>query len=537
MDIEKHIYNNESEKALDILSTHKSELLNGDEAYFDLLFKISESDQDISYSEYLSFINTSIERNDVLKVEKFIEKNIELSISQSEYDEDLFEIDWNLLNQIREYGDIKKANDIYERLVFFSKNTKESATYEEFTRQKIRLQIHETVLLGIEKNVEQGLALCTQMLESATQIKDINLMIASYYFKSGFLVSTGNLEEYIADAEKCYELDEALANGSAFMPAIIQNMLDAYIYKGVNKSRVLELINDLESDPRTKDMILPISINSMSLFEEGSEERKEIFSKFNVDNVPDLASSGIGKELAREFAKDKIDVILTTRREDNLKELASELIADHEIQATVIALDLSKPAMADELYTKVKSLRKSVDFLVNNAGFGDNGDFLDCELSKQEEMVNLNIIALTKLCHLFGQDMKSNKNGTILNVAPTASFQPGPTMSVYFATKHYVLALSEAIAEELRPHNVFVSTLCPGPTQSEFGERAGFGKIIPGEGNPFPTSDIVARYGYKQMKNRKVVAIHGFWNAVQANLVRFVPRSIVRKMAHQKMKQ
>ena len=291
LDIEKHIYNNEREKALDILSTNKSELLNGDEAYFDLLVKISESDQKISYTEYLSFINISIERNDILQVEKFIEKNIELSISQSEYDEDLFEIYWNLLNQIREYGDIKKANDIYERLVFFSENTKESATYEEFTRQKIRLQIHETVLFGIENNVEQGLALCAQMLESAAQIKDTNLMIASYYFKSGFLVSTGNLEEYIADAEKCYELDKALINGSAFMPAIIQNLLDAYIYKGVNKSRVLELINDLESDPRTKDMILAISINSMSLFEEGSEERKEIFGKFNVDNVPDLADS------------------------------------------------------------------------------------------------------------------------------------------------------------------------------------------------------------------------------------------------------
>ena len=291
LDIEKHIYNNEREKALDVLSTNKSELLNGDEAYFDLLVKISESDQKISYTEYLSFINISIERIDILQVEKFIEKNIELSISQSAYDEDLFEIYWNLLNQIREYGDIKKANDIYERLVFFSENTKESATYEEFTRQKIRLQIHETVLFGIENNVEQGLALCAQMLESAAQIKDTNLMIASYYFKSGFLVSTGNLEEYIADAEKCYELDKALINGSAFMPAIIQNLLDAYIYKGVNKSRVLELINDLESDPRTKDMILAISINSMSLFEEGSEERKEIFGKFNVDNVPDLADS------------------------------------------------------------------------------------------------------------------------------------------------------------------------------------------------------------------------------------------------------
>lgn len=249
------------------------------------------------------------------------------------------------------------------------------------------------------------------------------------------------------------------------------------------------------------------------------------------------ASSGIGAELAREFAKDKIDVILTARREDKLAALAAELSEKYGIEATVIALDLAKPSGADELFKKVKSLRKSVNYLVNNAGFGDNGDFVDSDLSKQEEMINLNVLTLTKLCHLFGSEMKQSKKGTILNLASTASFQPGPTMSVYFATKHFVLALSEAIAEELRPYGVYVCTLCPGPTQSEFGERAGFGKIIPGADNPFPTSDVVAKFGYQEMKKKKVVSIHGLWNSVQANLVRFVPRSIVRKMAHQKMKQ
>lgn len=249
------------------------------------------------------------------------------------------------------------------------------------------------------------------------------------------------------------------------------------------------------------------------------------------------ASSGIGAELAKEFAKDKINVILTARREEKLMALSKELSDKYGIVTTVIAQDLSKPNGANELYNRVKSQGKDIDYLVNNAGFGDNGDFVDSDLSTQEEMIYLNVLTLTKLCHLFGNDMRNRKNGTILNLASTASFQPGPTMGVYFATKHYVLALSEAIAEELRPFNVYVCTLCPGPTQSEFGERAGFSKIIPGDGNPFPTSEVVAKFGYIQMKKKKIVAIHGLWNAVQANLVRFVPRSLVRKIAHSKMKQ
>lgn len=248
------------------------------------------------------------------------------------------------------------------------------------------------------------------------------------------------------------------------------------------------------------------------------------------------ASAGIGAEFAREFAQDKIDLVLVARREDKLKALALELSNKYNINVYIVTKDLGTPQSADELYEHLKEKNIPIDYLVNNAGFGDNGDFVDSDLATQEGMINLNILTLTKLTHLFGADMKARKSGTILNIASVAAFQPGPLMSVYFATKHYVLAFSEAIAEELRPHNVYVCTLCPGPTQSEFGERSGFELVIPSDTSPFPVSADVAKYGYAQMKNKKVVAIHGLWNRIQATMVRLVPRGIVRKIVHAKMK-
>ena len=248
------------------------------------------------------------------------------------------------------------------------------------------------------------------------------------------------------------------------------------------------------------------------------------------------ASECIGAELAREFAKDKIDLILVARREEKLKSLGKELSSAYGIKVSIIAIDLSEPNSANELYKKVESLRLKVNYLVNNAGFGDNGEFVDSKLSNQENMINLNIVTLTKLTHLYGSDMKARKSGSILNVASTASFQPGPLMGVYFATKHYVLAFSEAIAEELRPYDVFVTTLCPGPTQSEFGERAGFDMVVPSDSSPFPVSADVAKFGYAQMKKKKVVAIHGLWNTIQATAIRFIPRFLTRKIVYYKMK-
>jgi len=246
------------------------------------------------------------------------------------------------------------------------------------------------------------------------------------------------------------------------------------------------------------------------------------------------ASSGIGAELAKEFAKDKIDLILVARREDKLKSIASELSNSFKVNVTVIALNLSQPDSAQELYKKIQSLRLEVHYLVNNAGFGDLGEFADCDFNKQEDMINLNVLTLTKLTRLYAAEMKARKSGTILNVASDAAFRPGPMMSVYFATKHYVLAFSEAIAEELKPYGVVVSTLCPGATQSEFGEVAGFGP--PMENSPFPTSQEVASFGYEQMKKGTIVAIQGADNRERIDQERKMTRKEVRETVYEQMK-
>jgi uncharacterized protein len=246
------------------------------------------------------------------------------------------------------------------------------------------------------------------------------------------------------------------------------------------------------------------------------------------------ASAGIGAELAREFAKDKIDLILVARREENLNLLAEELRNKHSINVYVVAQDLATPSAANELYDTLKKLDVEVDYLINNAGLGDVGEFVNSNVKRQEDMINLNILTLTKLTRLYGAEMKEKKSGTILNVASDASFRPGPMMSVYFATKHYVLAFSEAIAEELKPHGVTVSTLCPGATQSEFGEVAGFGP--PMENSPFPTSAEVAKYGYEQMKKGEIVAVHGTDNQSRIAEERKMTKTEVRERVYEQMK-
>jgi short-subunit dehydrogenase len=245
------------------------------------------------------------------------------------------------------------------------------------------------------------------------------------------------------------------------------------------------------------------------------------------------ASAGIGKEFATEFAKDKIDLILVARREENMLNHASFLETTYGVNVTVIPTDLAVPNSAEKLYDEIQKRDIKIDFLINNAGFGDHGEFVDSDLAKQEEMINLNILTLTKLTRLFGVDMKLRNQGTILNVASDAAFRPGPMMSVYFATKHYVLAFSEAIAEELRPYGVYVCTLCPGSTQSEFGEMAGFGKLDPNSSNP--TSAKVAAFGFRQMKKKKVVFIHGRQIKLKAFLTRVMPKGLVRRWVYSQM--
>ncbi len=240
------------------------------------------------------------------------------------------------------------------------------------------------------------------------------------------------------------------------------------------------------------------------------------------------ASRGIGKEIAIEFAQHGHNVILVARDEISLQKLAAEINKKYKVTATVLARDLSNINDAENVYTHLKVQGIKVDYLVNNAGFGDYGFFQKEEWNKIEGMICLNLTALTRLCHLFVQDMVLEKKGKIMNIASTAAFLPGPLMAVYFATKAYVLSLSEALSNELEGTGVFVTCLCPGATESNFKKVAKV-KSSFYKGN-IPSSKEVAAYGYKNMMKNKRVAIHGLTNRVLIWGSNFIPRSVILKV-------
>lgn len=242
------------------------------------------------------------------------------------------------------------------------------------------------------------------------------------------------------------------------------------------------------------------------------------------------ASSGIGLELAKIFAENKINLVLVARNNSKLHQLADELRTKNSINCTVIASDLSLQRSAIEVYETCQSEKININYLINNAGFGDYGSFHESDLKKQQSMIQLNITTLTELTRLFLPEMVKHKFGKILNVASTAAFIPGPNMSVYFATKAYVLSFSEAIHEELKGAGISVTALCPGPTESDFFNKAEMSEAGMVKGKKMPSSREVAEYGYKQLMAGKAVAIHGFMNYLMANSSRFTPRSIVRSI-------
>lgn len=246
------------------------------------------------------------------------------------------------------------------------------------------------------------------------------------------------------------------------------------------------------------------------------------------------ASSGIGLEFAREFASNKNNVVLVARSADKLQQLASELIQQHGVSVKIIAADLSKMDEVQKVYNTCKAENIAIDYLVNNAGFGDFGFFIESDWKKTEQMIDLNIKSLTLMNRLFAPDMAARKSGRILNVASTAAFQPGPTMAVYYATKSYVLFLSEAMSNELKESGVTVTCLCPGATESGFQAAAAMGESALVKGKKLPTAKEVAAFGYKAMMKGKLTVIHGFMNYLMANSIRFTPRAwvlpIVRKV-------
>lgn len=237
------------------------------------------------------------------------------------------------------------------------------------------------------------------------------------------------------------------------------------------------------------------------------------------------ASAGLGVEFARQLAKRGHSLVLVARRKERLEELAKELG-----NARAVAIDLSKKDAAAKLLADVAKNGEVVDLLVNNAGFGLIGWFAELDASREQQMIDLNVATLTDLCRAVAPAMIERKSGGIINVASTAAFQPGPKMAVYFATKAFVLSLSEALHEELKRHGVKVSCLCPGPTRTEFGDVAGFGGNGMFDKVAMEAPAVVAA-GLDGLDKNKAVVIPGLVNKAGAFSGRLVPRSIVRKIA------
>lgn len=243
------------------------------------------------------------------------------------------------------------------------------------------------------------------------------------------------------------------------------------------------------------------------------------------------ASDGIGLEMAKIHAAKGGDLVLVARSSDKLAQLKKELETAHKITVHVIGKDLSTDNAAQEVYDELKTAGITVDYLINNAGFGDFGFFTEGNWEKQNRMIQLNITTLTQFTRLFLPDMITRRSGKILNVASTASFQAGPLMAVYYATKAFVLHFSEAVNNEIAGTGVTITALCPGATASGFQKAAGMEESKLVKGKKLPTAADVAVFGYRAMLNGKTVAIPGFLNKLMVFGVRFLPRNLVVKVA------
>jgi len=243
------------------------------------------------------------------------------------------------------------------------------------------------------------------------------------------------------------------------------------------------------------------------------------------------ASTGIGYEMAKVFAACGYDLVVVARTESHLKNLHKHL--SPLVTVTDIAMDLTTPGAAAKLFAKTKKLKLQVDVLVNNAGFGSSGEFVELNLARELQQIDLNMRVLTELCHIYGAEMVKRKSGKILNVASTAAFQPGPYMSVYYATKAYVLSFSEGLYEELKKKGVQVSVLCPGATVTEFAETAGMGKsrLFNSKLIKPATAEAVAIYGVNKFLKGKTIIIHGLLNKLLVQGNRISARALVRKIA------
>ncbi|MFD2542176.1 SDR family NAD(P)-dependent oxidoreductase [Lacinutrix gracilariae] len=244
------------------------------------------------------------------------------------------------------------------------------------------------------------------------------------------------------------------------------------------------------------------------------------------------AASGLGYELTLLLAKDAYKLILVDINADSLAKVKTELERDFKVEVITLAKDLSLPNIAQEIMDDIHNT--PIDVLVNNAGFGLFGNFYETNWQRESAMLHVHVMTTTHLTKLVLKGMVARNSGKILNMSSLAAFQPGPLMSIYYASKGYMLSFSEAIACELKDKGVTVTALCPGPTKTAFqetvSENAKENKIT----FNMASAKEVAAYGYKSMLKGKPVAIPGVFNKFLASLPRILPRkvaaSIVRKI-------
>lgn len=240
------------------------------------------------------------------------------------------------------------------------------------------------------------------------------------------------------------------------------------------------------------------------------------------------ASTGIGYELAKLFAKDRHNLILVARDEGKLETAKNEL-SKYNVEVKILSLDLSKSEDIQSLFNYVEMNKLNVDILVNNAGIGTFGDFSEIEWVKEEALIDINIKALTKLTKYFLPKIIECKNGGILNVASTAAFCSGPRMAAYYASKAYVLNLTEAIYEECKDSGIRISCLCPGPVKTTFQDKAGIKKSESAK-KYLMDAEEVAKVSYKDFKKGKLIIIPGMKNKLLVIGNKLLPRRISRKI-------
>jgi hypothetical protein len=239
------------------------------------------------------------------------------------------------------------------------------------------------------------------------------------------------------------------------------------------------------------------------------------------------ASGGIGEAMARRLAARGHSLVLVARSADKLQALADATKREHGTETLIVALDLGAGGAADRVAEVICEAGIVPEILINNAGFGVFGLHADTDLAEEQAMLDLNIVALTRLTKHLLPGMLAAKRGRIVNVASTAAFQPGPYMAVYYATKAYVLSYSEALAEELAGSGVSVTALCPGPTASGFQDKAAMQDSALVKGKRLPGADKVAAFAIAAMDRGRRVAVHGLRNRLLAQSIRVTPRRIV----------